>query len=139
LGNGDDIFYNINQFKNNKTKVGFKDISEDLLFHLKTTARIIKNSLKIKDYLTIKLVTSEVETKLNYDLITPSPDIGVNSKFCVSLMNLGLRYEEIIAGILVSAMIRNNISIPENFKELQSKLTSSLENDKVFQYVKCEE
>lgn len=83
----------------------------------------VKNSLKIHDYFSIDVsIESERNNKFSVSGIEPSPSLNEKSNFCMSLKALGLSYEEIMAGILIYAMVRNNIPLSDKLKQLQGKL-----------------
>jgi D-alanine-D-alanine ligase-like ATP-grasp enzyme len=83
----------------------------------------LKSSLKIHDYFSISGVFKpKQKSKFIIQEIAPSPALKESSPFCESFKTLGMSYEEIIAGILISAMNRYKIALPEKFEVLSDKI-----------------
>ncbi|MFX1294296.1 MAG: hypothetical protein ACFFD2_05485 [Promethearchaeota archaeon] len=123
IGNSNDMIFNIKVINGMRFPHEQEFIDKNLLLKIKNIIDIIKKSLKINDYFMCDLVQiSPSIEEFYYREIIPSPSLNENSPFCISLMDLGFSYEDIIGAILLSAMKRNQISPPHKLKKVQRKI-----------------
>lgn len=106
-------------------------VSKDAIIDAEIQSKLIrdalelKNSLKIHDYFSFSGVFKpKQKSKFTIREIAPSPALKESSPFCESFKSLGISYEEIIAGILISAMNRYNIALSDKLEELSHKIFS---------------
>ncbi|MFX1452063.1 MAG: hypothetical protein ACFFCM_14590 [Promethearchaeota archaeon] len=123
LGNKEELIINILNFDISSKTLKKTTLAAEIIEKISSISIILKKALKINDYLSFYLSFDPTQNgDITVNKIEPSPSLGENSHFCISLKRLGISYEEIIIGILVCAMERYNIPIPKNVEQLKNQI-----------------